>query len=297
MHVCSHLIQALKLGNGINFSQVDHSSTREAVISEMKDRKLEDNEAKLSDVLQCVDAETARSLLKGTKTGHWLSALPSFVNGTELSAQQFRDALLIRYARTPGDLPCFCDGCGKEFTLRHALECKKGGLVHARHDEVKIELVDIGKMALPDSCVRVEPYINLDSPTIAANAKKSNPPNNQPTDLNGPISELLASDDENRGDVLFRGLFQHQHDCIIDVRVTDLDAKSCRSTDPEKTLARQEKEKKSKCLEDCLRQRRSFLPFVVSTDGMLGKEANNLIKRLSQRLAGRWKCHTLNCLT
>ena len=32
----------------------------------------------------------------------------------------------------------------------------------------------------------------------------------------------------------------------------------------------------------------SFVPFVVSTDGMLGREANNLIRRIALKLAEKW---------
>ena len=78
-------------------------------------------------------------------------------------------------------------------------------------------------------------------------------------------------------------------DCIIDVRVTDLDCKSQLHMAPEKALASHEKQKKTKYLEACLEQRRSFVPFVISTDGMLGFEANNLIRRLAQKLAAKWQ--------
>jgi hypothetical protein len=48
----------------------------------------------------------------------------------------------------------------------------------------------------------------------------------------------------------------------------------------------QEKEKKKKYLEPCLEQRRHFTPLVVSTDGLLGREASTFAtKRLAQKLA------------
>lgn len=96
------------------------------------------------------------------------------------------------------------------------------------------------------------------------------------------------ANDGKRGDILIRGLFNRGTDCIIDVRATDLDSKSYRNTAPDKVLQRHEKQKKGKYLQACLKQRRSFVPFVVSTDGMLGREANNLIRRLAQKLAEKW---------
>jgi hypothetical protein len=68
--------------------------------------------------------------------------------------------------------------------------------------------------------------------------------------------------------------------------VTDTDAKSYRSQDPHKVLATQEREKK-KYLQSCLEQRKHFTPFVVSTDELIGREAGELLRRLSLRLTDR----------
>jgi hypothetical protein len=78
---------------------------------------------------------------------------------------------------------------------------------------------------------------------------------------------------DERGDVLIRGFWKHGTDCIIDIRCTDTDAKSVLSKDPAKVLETHEREKKSMYLGACLAQRRHFTPFVVSTDGLLGREA------------------------
>jgi hypothetical protein len=76
---------------------------------------------------------------------------------------------------------------------------------------------------------------------------------------------------------------------VIDVRVTDTDTKSNLSKDPAKVLATHEREKKKKYLEACLGQRRHFTPFVVSTDGLIGREAKILWKKLSALLAAKWE--------
>ena len=109
----------------------------------MRDRKAAENELKLSRILSSVDADTARTLKRGKECGQWLSCVPSDVNGTELSAEEFRTNLHLRCARTPGDLPKKCDGCGAKFTIQHSLQCKAGGLVIIRHDEVANELMDL----------------------------------------------------------------------------------------------------------------------------------------------------------
>jgi hypothetical protein len=55
-----------------------------------------------------------------------------------------------------------------------------------------------------------------------------------------------------------------------------------------KVLAQHEREKMKKYLEACLERRRHFTPFVVSADGMIGKEAKVMMKRLSALLAEKW---------
>ena len=104
--------------------------------------------------------------------------MPSTVNGTELLAQEFRDALLLRYARSLADLPCHCDGCGQNFSVRYALACKKGGLVICRHNEIRDELSDLASKALIPSALRNEPRIHPSRP--ATEEKESSDPLKQP---------------------------------------------------------------------------------------------------------------------
>ena len=73
--------------------------------------------------------------------------LPPTVNGTELGAQEWRDALFLRYGLEPLDLPKYCDGCKARFTISHSLDCKKSGLVTARHNELRDGLADPAGMA------------------------------------------------------------------------------------------------------------------------------------------------------
>jgi hypothetical protein len=47
--------------------------------------------------------------------------------------------------------------------------------------------------------------------------------------------------------------------------------------------------KKNKALRRVYDQRRSFVPFVVSTDGLLGFEAKNLLKQIAKRLTAKWE--------
>jgi hypothetical protein len=58
---------------------------------------------------------------------------------------------------------------------------------------------------------------------------------------------------------------------------------------PRKVLEGHKREKKKKYLEACLEQHRHFSPFVVSTDGLLGKESRTLLKKLSALLTEKWE--------
>ena len=64
----------------------------------------------------------ACQLCRETKTRAWLKVQPSTVNGTFLGAQEWRDALFLRYGLEPPDLPKYCDGCNAKFTICYALE-------------------------------------------------------------------------------------------------------------------------------------------------------------------------------
>ena len=89
----------------------------------------------------------------------WLTVLPSTVNGTELGAQEWRDALFLRYGLDPPDLPKYCDGCEAWFTISHALDCKKGGLVTTRHNDLHDGVANLAGKAFTPSHVRDDPLI------------------------------------------------------------------------------------------------------------------------------------------
>ena len=92
-------------------------------------------------------------LHRAIRNGSWLSAVPHRLNGTELSREKFRDNLRLGYGLMPQDIPATCDGCGKKFSIKHALSLPKGGLVLAQHDDATNYWGALGARALVPSTI------------------------------------------------------------------------------------------------------------------------------------------------
>jgi hypothetical protein len=154
-------------------------------------------------------------------------------------------------------------------------------LVIFRHNEIRDELVNLASRAFTPSAARDEPLIHG-----CATEKVKTSPGKITTQNN---HEEAATREDERGDLLIRGFGTAGTGCILDVRVTDTDSKACCKRTPFKVLESQEKEKKWKYLGACLENRRHFTPFVLSVDGLLGREAKTFAKRLAGKLAGKWQ--------
>jgi hypothetical protein len=197
--------------------------------------------------------------------------MPSCYNGTELSAEEFRDNLRIRYGLVPLNLPAACDGCHRPFDVGHALSCKQGGLVTQRHNAIAGELHQLCTQAFTPSAVTDEPLIPHCQPRA--------PVNGRPAPL--PPQE--------RGDVACRGFWKRGTTAIFDVRITDTDAPSQRLKAPHRILLAHENEKKKKYLRPCLEARWQFTPLVFLVDGVMGDECKAATKRLASQLAAKWE--------
>ncbi len=221
-------------------------------------------------------AKRLRRLMDGSA---WLTRVPSRLDGTQLTKLEWHDVVSLRYGFRPAGLIQQCDGCGANFSVGHALSCKKGGLIGWRHNDTRDEWAWLCSKALPPSHVSTEPLIN-DGARAGARA--------------GPTGEAAAANSgadagaEWRGDVSARSFWRGRRRAIFDVRITDTDAPSYGNRSTEKILAAHEKEKDDRYGIACRVQQKDFTPLVYSVDGMPGKQARSAERRLAQILAAKW---------
>ena len=78
----------------------------------------------------------------------------------ELSQEEFRENIRVRYGLIPQDIAATCNGCGKKFSIEHVLSCPKVGLVLVRHDDAAKYWGALGSQALVPSAITYKPKIN-----------------------------------------------------------------------------------------------------------------------------------------
>ena len=242
-------------------------------------------EAALTAALEGALVQQARHMRRAAKTGAWFTVVPSTVNGTELGAQEWRDALFLRYRLELPDLPSHCDGCDTKFSISHALDCKKGGLVTARHNEIRDGVADLAGKAFTPAHVRDDPLIYSGRAMSRTKPKPSGSKLTSPQETTTEAPEVT----EQKGDLLSRYRWQQWRDSVQDRRVVNTDAMLYVRISAEKCLQEAERGKKKIYLEACLQKRRQFSPFVASLDGLLGVEATATLKRISSCLATKWR--------
>ena len=154
---------------------------------------------------------------------NWLAVLPLKKQGFTLNRSQFMDAINLRYYRELRGLPPTC-ACSQPFTITHALNCKKGGFVHIRHDNIRDFLAALLQIVQTD--VQKEPPLQqLQTEVIPTN--------------------IGNSADAARLDIRAKGFWRSGQDAYFDVRVTNPLAASAMKIPLSKVYDRHEKEKKN----------------------------------------------------
>ena len=239
------------------FSPTVHLDVLDTVRCEASAARGERVQSALSALLTSVSSSTHRAIERAVDFGvsGWLTVLPLAQYHFDLSPQQFRDALSLRYNRSLMLMPTSCDGCGAVFILSHALDCRRGGLVIRCHNEIRDALGDLACLA----------YKNVVREPVVCDS-----------DADGP--GLIA-------DLGVRGVWQPQGEALFDVCVVDTDAQSYISRSVVDVLVGAEEEKKRKYRFAAEAYHASFSSFAVSVDGALGKEAALFLGCIADRLS------------
>ena len=217
-------------------SQARNSTVK--ILKEEQSRQIEETTAKQNPDLR-------RTLSQHSEPGasSWLNALPLEEQSFNLNKGEFRDALSLRYNHRPRNLPSKCP-CGEKFDVTHALNCKRGGFVNARHDNIKNFEAKMLKLVGND--VEVEPPL-------------------QP--VTGGIYQKSANTrEEARPDVRARGFWRDGQNAYFDVRVTNPDCESQKNMTLKAVLNKHEQEKKRQYNQRIMNiEHGTFTPLIFTT--------------------------------
>ena len=159
----------------------------------------------------------------------WLNALPFKDKKLDINKEQFTDALNLRYNQRLRNLPTHCP-CGEPLNVQHALNCKKGGFIAQRHDNLR----DLFTCLLSRVCknVEAEPHLlPLTGETL--------------TNRTGNIS------DEARLDVKAGGFWQRNQTAFFDIRVTHVNSSSQAQKSTQQVFKSHEDSKKGSIWKEC----------------------------------------------
>ena len=190
--------------------------------------------------------------------------LPLKSQNYSLDKDSFRVALFIRYGLPIKRLPSVCV-CGNKFSVEHALNCKKGGFITSRHNELRRITAEF----LKEVCLDVE-----EEPLLQ--------------EITGEVFKAKTTKIEKdaRLDVAARGFWMRGQRAFCDIRVFNPLAKCHRSKPLTKVHEIHEKEKKVKYANRVLEvDQGSFTPLVFSCFGGMSRECSFFFKRLAEKLA------------
>ena len=235
-----------------------------ALLKRLKSEKEESFLVKLEDLKTVMNEKTRRYVeLAGEKgAGAWLSALPLQTLGYVLNKQEFRDSIYLRYGWMIPNTPAYC-GCKEKNSVNHTLNCKLGGYVTMRHNNIR----DLEASLLKEVCkdVKVEPEL---LPIGNVETQSSN------------------RADKARLDVSAVGVWSSMERTFLDVRVMHPNSPSYIDKTPDQIYSQHEKEKKRSYNHRIMHvDKGSFTPLIYSTTGGMGPEATRFHKRLAELIS------------
>ena len=258
--VTSELVEEIK-NQGSN-KPPDNSSK----ISLVKSSNNTQYEQEMESVKKELSPQTKRCVEIACEKGasNWLAVLPLKKQGFLLNRSQFMDALNLRYYRELRGLPSICP-CSQPFTITHALNCKKGGFIHMRHDNTRDFLTSLLQVVQTD--VQREPPL-------------------QKLQTEGENSDIGNTADAARLDIRAKGFWRAGQDAYFDIRVTNPLAATAMKIPLSKVYDRNEKEKKRMYNHRVMTiEQGSFTPLVFSVFGTAAPECQTFLKQLMSKIA------------
>ena len=236
-------------------------------INEIKRKITNEQETRISEQALKLEQDQTPHTLKAIQdakmpgASSWLSVLPLAEFGFALNKGEFRDALSLRYGRPLKGLPAMWP-CGQKYSVTDALNCKKGGFVTMRHNNLRDFEADMLSKIVND--VETEPEL-------------------QPV-----TSEIIEglSGNASRPDIRARGVWRASQNAFFDVRVTNTHSPSQIHLTTESVLKKHEQEKKRNYNRRIMNiEHGTFTPLVFSVSRGMGKKCSTLHKHVAERLA------------
>jgi hypothetical protein len=248
--------------SGMPIDIYSHSMHSKQIKNCLKKKQDEETAEEIAQIIQNIPDSQIHfrqhlSRITSYKCSAWLQMCPWEDDFFFLHPDEFRDSMACRYGQIPRNLQPWCDGCGANFDVNHALDCKNGGLVYQRHNEFRDENCLLNKKAGFSQVIN-EPVI-------------------KEAGENG-FGEL-------RGDWSVRGFWTPQRVAVFDTRIFNASAPSYRSLSLEAAFNIHRNQKKNIYNAAVESKRGSFTPIIATCEGILDREAEAYAKRLAFHLA------------
>jgi hypothetical protein len=222
----------------------------------------------ISNIKNKQTTEQQRTLQENSEPGasSWLGAIPNTQQRLHFTKNEFQDALRLRYNMDIRNLPPKCP-CGKSYTVTHALNCKLGGFMNSRHNNIRNFECKLLKEVCRD--VECEPPLQKI-------------PENR---LNDFRATAITAEDA-RLDIRARGFWRDGQNAFFDVRVTNVNCDSQKNDRISNILRKHEQEKKRSYNKRVMEiEHGSLTPLIFTTSGVMGHECEKYHKSLSEKLS------------